>query len=227
MKKAYDLTGKKFGKLTVESLVDEFYSDGGRLQRRWKCKCDCGNEVVVLGRYLTNGGRTYCGECKAPPWANEKHRLCRKCEWSAWNAKRKDWDCTKGYNASAVKKQCDGYWCSAADKLSGVKHRSSECIICGKPVYAYKGETPIYCYEHRAQSDRDNKILDEAPRELLFCLIQAIFERARDDYLTDAEGQRSDAEVFLRGEWARILAMSDFDADEVIQLMDEELYESK
>ena len=27
----------------------------------WKCKCDCGNEIIANGRTLRNGGRRSCG----------------------------------------------------------------------------------------------------------------------------------------------------------------------
>ena len=27
----------------------------------WNCKCDCGNEVVVMGKCLTNGNTKSCG----------------------------------------------------------------------------------------------------------------------------------------------------------------------
>lgn len=56
--KAPDLTGKTFGELTV---LERFPSRGGRAC--WKCRCSCGNTVVVTGRDLRGGYRTHCG-CK-------------------------------------------------------------------------------------------------------------------------------------------------------------------
>ena len=53
-----DLTGKKFGKLTVLGVDHKrgksYY---------WKCRCDCeeGNEVVVFGGALTSGHTKSCG----------------------------------------------------------------------------------------------------------------------------------------------------------------------
>lgn len=223
MKQAEDLTGKKFGKLTVVSLRDMYYSKRGKIVRTWECLCDCGRTTVVNGVYLRRGQRTYCGHCEAPPWADAQHRICRRCEWSEWDEERNEWRCSHGYKTALAKNKCGGYWCSEYDKLNGVKNRKSACIICGKPVYAHKQDAPIYCYEHRNESIHDQQILDEMPHELLFCLIQGIFERAREDYLTNAEGQKSDAEVFFRGEWAQILSMSEFDAEELIKQMDEEI----
>ena len=56
-RKAEDLTGKKYERLTV---VERRGSDkhGKAL---WLCKCECGNEVVVRGGSLRSGHTTSCG----------------------------------------------------------------------------------------------------------------------------------------------------------------------
>lgn len=221
--KAEDLTGKRFGKLTVLSLHDKFYSKNGRLRRRWLCQCECGHQIIADGDYLRRGQRTYCGKCEAPPWVDAYHRICRRCEWSQWDGERVEWSCSHGCDTTLAKMKCDGYWCSSHDKISGVEHRKGVCLICGKPVYGYKQEAPIYCFEHRANSIRDSECVEQAPIELLFCLIQGIFERARIDYMTNEDGQRGDAEMFFRGQWAQELSLSEFDANEVLKLMDEEI----
>jgi len=59
-----DLTGKRFGRLLVLREHPEPYrSPSGKSTRRWVCRCDCGNEVVVLQNALTasNGGTRSCG----------------------------------------------------------------------------------------------------------------------------------------------------------------------
>ena len=45
-----DLTGKKFGKLTVIRETEERASNGGII---WECQCDCGNKYKVVGSNLT------------------------------------------------------------------------------------------------------------------------------------------------------------------------------
>ena len=52
-----DLTGKKFGRLTVMSRVRN--NKDGRTM--WRCKCDCGNERIVSGKCLRNGHTSSCG----------------------------------------------------------------------------------------------------------------------------------------------------------------------
>lgn len=57
MGKRIDLTGKKFGRLTVI----EFYGLGRWNNALWKCKCDCGKETIVSGRALRSGNTKSCG----------------------------------------------------------------------------------------------------------------------------------------------------------------------
>lgn len=52
-----DLTGQKFNKLTV--LGPGRRNSNGQVQ--WKCKCDCGNIVLVTTTYLKNGHTKSCG----------------------------------------------------------------------------------------------------------------------------------------------------------------------
>lgn len=55
--KKIDLTGKKFGRLTV-------LAESGRNKNNhiiWLCKCDCGNEKNVLGDSLRRGHTLSCG----------------------------------------------------------------------------------------------------------------------------------------------------------------------
>lgn len=52
-----DLTGERFGRLTVIKKTDE------RISNRivWLCKCDCGNEVKATSSHLLSGRTTSCG----------------------------------------------------------------------------------------------------------------------------------------------------------------------
>lgn len=52
-----DLTGKKFGKLTV--LQKDSSSPG--TNTKWICQCDCGNVLSVLSESLRTGRSTSCG----------------------------------------------------------------------------------------------------------------------------------------------------------------------
>lgn len=60
-RKPTDLTGRRFGLLTVLEITDDRTSDG---RRRYLCRCDCGNQHLVTYGDLTSGKVTSCG-CKA------------------------------------------------------------------------------------------------------------------------------------------------------------------
>lgn len=59
-KKPYkDLTGQRFGRLLVLSLVDS--PAGADIPTKWRCLCDCGNIVEIRGYNLKSGGSGSCG----------------------------------------------------------------------------------------------------------------------------------------------------------------------
>ncbi len=53
-----DLTGQRFGRLTVLELGEKRGKYTGAF---WTCRCDCGGTVVVPGRSLRNGETRSCG----------------------------------------------------------------------------------------------------------------------------------------------------------------------
>lgn len=63
MAKAIDLTGQKFGKLTVIELSPVPTPSG---ERMWMCICDCGNYKTVQRKHLRSGFTKTCG-CGAHP----------------------------------------------------------------------------------------------------------------------------------------------------------------
>lgn len=56
-----DLTGQKFGRLTVLEEAEPYISPKGVKMIRYKCLCDCGNTAVVSGNLLKRGHTTSCG----------------------------------------------------------------------------------------------------------------------------------------------------------------------
>ena len=59
MGKRIDLTGQRFGRLVVVSCNEEVTKQKKGVY--WNCKCDCGNEKIVLGLLLKNGHTNSCG----------------------------------------------------------------------------------------------------------------------------------------------------------------------
>lgn len=56
-----DITGKRFGKLVVLSMTDDYISPSGHRLSQCVCKCDCGNTKTVLMGSLVSGKTTSCG----------------------------------------------------------------------------------------------------------------------------------------------------------------------
>ena len=61
MPKTLDLTGMKFGRLTVVEFAEHRLSASGVKKRYWLCKCECGNQKIVYTKCLVNGGSKSCG----------------------------------------------------------------------------------------------------------------------------------------------------------------------
>ena len=62
-----DELNNKYGKLTVIAPAEE------RIRNRvcWKCKCDCGNEIIVSGTDLRQGRKKDCGCTPSPNGKDE------------------------------------------------------------------------------------------------------------------------------------------------------------
>lgn len=58
MRKRIDLSGETFGRLTVIEKADKTYKYGGTA---WRCKCECGNDIVVSYKNLVSGHTKSCG----------------------------------------------------------------------------------------------------------------------------------------------------------------------
>lgn len=73
-----DLTGLRFGRLTVYERTDDYVTPKGKHEVRWLCICDCGTETKVTTRYLKEGAIKSCGclrhECRS--WLPDNPQSC-------------------------------------------------------------------------------------------------------------------------------------------------------
>jgi hypothetical protein len=69
-----DLTGEKFGSLTV---VEPSINIEGRTT--WLCLCECGSKRVILTRELRRGKATSCGCKKKPKGLEQMHYIGGTC----------------------------------------------------------------------------------------------------------------------------------------------------
>jgi len=56
-----DLSGRKFGRLSVIKRADDYIQPSGGRRPKWLCRCECGNLVSVKGSALSNGTSKSCG----------------------------------------------------------------------------------------------------------------------------------------------------------------------
>ena len=80
-----DLTGKRFGRLTVIGV-----EDNGKRKTYYACQCDCGNVKVIRSDALIGGCTVSCG-CKKKEQdrinltANHSHKMSGTRLYSIWN----------------------------------------------------------------------------------------------------------------------------------------------
>lgn len=128
-----DLTGKRFGKLTV---IEQAAKRGGRIC--WKCKCDCGNEIEVVAHQLKSGKTKSCGcyqrELRFDDLTNKRFNNLTVIEYMGKNK----------HNASLWKCKCD---CGKEIITQGQVLKKSEIISCS------------YCRKERKR-EAQKKMLD-------------------------------------------------------------------
>lgn len=82
MGKIKDLTGQRFGRLTVIG----FAGFAKNRNAMWDCKCDCGRICTVKGGKLTSGSTKSCGCLRAElrTKLNTVHHMCGTKIYSSW-----------------------------------------------------------------------------------------------------------------------------------------------
>lgn len=85
-----DLTGQRFGRLTVLYMDEDKVTPSGYRVHMWRCICDCGTEKTVRGKSLTGGVTRSCG-CLAKELVGiraSKHNGFGTRLYAIWNSMR-------------------------------------------------------------------------------------------------------------------------------------------
>lgn len=103
MSAARDITGLRFGKLTV---VERSINRNGA--SRWVCRCDCGNQKAIYGQHIISGRTRSCG-CKRQQnfVANLKAGTAR---WNARRTRAKSALLDTGPDLSPLLRAAGAYW---------------------------------------------------------------------------------------------------------------------
>ena len=126
MRKAKDITGKKFSKLTAVKIHEK----RGRGVYAWECTCDCGNITIVQVGHLNSGQTKSCG-ClsKLPKGEGAFNALYYKYGWDA-SKRGLSFDLTKEEFKNLTSKNC--YYCGVPPKQEYTHTvRSGFCVYNG------------------------------------------------------------------------------------------------
>ena len=73
------MIGQRFGNLVVIEQIQ----NSNDSHKRYKCRCDCGNDCIVYATHLRNNKRTCCAKCSLKG-INKKHGLWKKRIYRIW-----------------------------------------------------------------------------------------------------------------------------------------------
>ncbi len=82
-----DLTGEKYGRLTIVSINPKtIVKSNGAIIRFWNCLCECGKEIVAVSGNLKNGHTQSCGCLRIETIVSEsyKHGASGSSEFRTW-----------------------------------------------------------------------------------------------------------------------------------------------
>jgi len=88
MGKFIDLTGERFGRLTVIERAASTIRKNGKTRTNWKCRCDCGNICCVDAYNLRGGKQVSCGcyQAERTSAANKSHGATNTRLYRIWSA---------------------------------------------------------------------------------------------------------------------------------------------
>lgn len=94
MSKFKDLTGQKFGKLTVLYRDESIIEANGARRTTWRCKCECGIEKTVRMDALVTNRTKSCGMCNNDLTGKKFGRLTALHKVGTDNAGHIIWKCS-------------------------------------------------------------------------------------------------------------------------------------
>lgn len=140
-----DISGMKFGDLTVIRLAEPGKYRGSR----WKCKCDCGNECEVYGGHLRDGTRKSCG-CRSQARIFETGINRVFCLYKRKAKERsKEFSITREELGELVKQNC--FYCGnpPENEIKRQKTKKTQIVYSGidrfNPDIGYTKENCVPC----------------------------------------------------------------------------------
>lgn len=135
MNKFMDIADKKYGKLTAIKYVDTVKG-----QRRWLCRCDCGNEIMVQANMLNARQKKSCGCDKHVNLVGERYGKLTVLKLSEINKRHNlVWLC---------KCDCGGYTEVPTNKLKSGWTSSCGCLNQNRNRKIINIESALYSYNY-------------------------------------------------------------------------------
>ena len=143
-----DITGKKFGRLTVIKFA---LNKGAGRHSYWHCRCSCGNETISRGSHLRIGQTKSCGCLSAEVARNflKKYTNSNKHRGSgnpAWKGKETKYSSIHAWLSNNYKKnKC---------KICGTEKNLDWALIRGKKHDHNRKNCMILCRSHHIKYDK-------------------------------------------------------------------------
>lgn len=158
-KQKFNLQGKIFGKWIV---IKESNNQGITNKSLWLCRCQCGNEKIVVGSDLVHGGSTKCKQCAiVRPIHNFIGETFNKLKVIAFSHKDKH-----GYPHWICQCSCDINNKKICSSSSLKRGHSKNCGKC-EPVASSRhrmSKHPLYHQWHGLNSRCNDKDKKDFPR---------------------------------------------------------------
>lgn len=183
MGKKIDLTGQRFGFLTVVEPVESIVLKNGKPRTRWLCKCDCGKTIITATNNLKNGTSISCGCERKKRAAKARYDMMKEEEGKKYNLLtiiktfRKnnktyaDFICecgTKGTTKLDFIKS--GHTCSCGCKKNDSKMEKECCDLLNKLNVNFARQYMFADCMYRSRLKFDFAIFDK--NNCLICLIE-------------------------------------------------------
>lgn len=156
-----DKTGERYGKLTVIECVGS--NQKGAL---WRCKCDCGNEVIRLSKHLKASRFSSCG-CAKEEFEKEKLRKLSQQATNKKDAKKPTmslcWACIR--SAAPPSLQCSWDKSRAKELPEGAEIELTHVKTGNYGGYYRENTTVTSCPEFLSVYDKENAELLKAERK--------------------------------------------------------------
>ena len=110
-----DLTGNRYGRLTVLSQATPYFRSNGYAERTWLCRCDCGRETIIKEWNLISGHTRSCGCLKYDQIKDHKYGLLTPVSRAPSQGGMRYWNCKCDCGNEIIVSEDDLFWGSVTD----------------------------------------------------------------------------------------------------------------